>query len=84
MVKEAGDPNDTRARHGILVQSTGLHSLRQTQCFAPAFASRLHNHGCHNHGGLFRGRGARIPNLAWSNGSDDPNDTRACRLHNRP
>ena len=32
---------------------------------------------------LSRGRGARAPSVAWSDGSGDPNDTRACRLHNR-
>ena len=29
---EPCDSDDTGARYGILVQSTGLHSLRQTQC----------------------------------------------------
>ncbi len=29
---EPNGSDDTRARYGILVQSTGLHSLRQTQC----------------------------------------------------
>ena len=53
--------DDTGARYGILVQSTGLHSLRQTQCFAPAFASRRHNRRIHNRGILSRGRGARVP-----------------------
>ena len=70
----SGDPNDTGARHGILVQSTGLHSLRQTQCFAPAFASRLHNRSnfldlrdgiqYRLYGMISRGRGARVPNRA--------------------
>ena len=43
MVKRALRLERHGARHGILVQPTGLLSLRQTQCFAPALASRLHN-----------------------------------------
>ena len=39
----SGDPNETRSRHGILVQSTVFHSLRP-------FSSGLHKHGCHKRG----------------------------------
>ena len=104
------DPDDTRARYGILVQPTGLHSLRQTQCFCTclSFTSPQSQFiedldvlddledldvlegldlrdgmGYRLYGVITRGRGAHVPSVVWSNGSDGSDDAGACRLHNR-
>ena len=78
------DPNGTEARQGILVQSTGLHSLRQTQCLHTCLrcTSPQSQHG--QTGLTTRTTRGRVVSTitTWSNGSYNPNDTGACRLHN--
>ena len=83
----SGEPNETRARHGILVQHTGLLISQKAQTIIPLAQAdsvlrtclRFSSPQSQYHS---RGRGARVPNIAWSNEPSGSDDTRACRLHN--